>query len=67
VERVTLNPGLVAAARHVLVLATGTGKAPVIGEIFGSSRDPGRWPAQLALREGATWILDDAAAARLPG
>ena len=67
VERVTLNPGLVAAARRVLVLATGTGKAPVIGEIFGPTRDPGRWPAQLALREGATWILDDAAAARLPG
>lgn len=67
VERVTLNPGLVAAARRVLVLATGTGKASVIGEIFGVTRDPSRWPAQLARREGATWILDEAAAALLPG
>ena len=25
-----------------------------------------RWPAQLARREGATWILDEAAAAHLP-
>ena len=66
VERVTLNPGLVAAARRVLVLAAGTGKAAVIGEIFGTTRDPGRWPAQIARREGATWILDEAAAALLP-
>lgn len=65
VERVTLNPGLVAAARRVLVLATGSDKAPIIGEIFGATRDPGRWPAQLALCEGATWILDEAAAGRL--
>jgi 6-phosphogluconolactonase len=65
VERVTLNPRLVAAARRVVVIATGTGKASVIGEIFGPARDPGRWPAQLALREGATWILDAAAAALL--
>ena len=65
VERVTLNPGVVAAARRVLVLATGSGKAPVIGEIFGATRNPGRWPAQLALRDGATWVLDEAAAAGL--
>jgi len=65
VERVTLNPGLVTTARRVLVLATGSGKASVIGEIFGTTLDPDRWPAQLALRAGATWILDEAAAARL--
>jgi 6-phosphogluconolactonase len=65
VQRVTLNPAVVAAAQRVLVLVTGSAKAPVIGEIFGPDRDPGRWPAQLALRDGATWILDEAAAARL--
>ncbi len=67
VERVTLHPALVGAARSVLVVAYGADKAPVIGEIFGAERDPRRWPAQLARREGATWILDTAAAANLPG
>lgn len=65
VERVTLNPALVAAARRILVLVTGTGKAPVMGRIFGLVRDPARWPAQLALRANATWIFDEAAAARV--
>lgn len=65
VERVTLNPAVVGSARRVLVLATGPGKAPIIGEIFGPTRDPARWPAQLARREGATWILDEAAAAHV--
>jgi len=65
VERVTLNPAVIGSARQVLVLATGMAKAAVIDEILGPTRDPGRWPAQLARREGATWILDEAAAARL--
>lgn len=67
VERVTLNPGVVAVARRALVIVTGAGKAEVIGEIFGPVLDPGRWPAQFALREGATWILDEAAAVLLSG
>ncbi len=66
VERLTLNPAVVEAARHVLVVATGSAKAAVLGEVFGQTRDPGRWPAQLARRAGATWILDAAAAANLP-
>jgi 6-phosphogluconolactonase len=66
VPRVTLNPAVVGAARQVLVVATGSDKAPILGEIFGPTRDPSRWPAQLALRAGATWILDSAAAANLP-
>jgi len=65
VERVTLNPAILGAARDVLVVATGAAKAEVIGEIFGQVRDARRWPAQLARRAGATWILDAAAAARL--
>jgi len=67
IERVTLHPALVGAARHVLVAAYGSDKAPVIGEIFGAERDPRRWPAQLARRASAVWILDTAAAANLPG
>jgi 6-phosphogluconolactonase len=66
VERLTLNPAVVGAARHVVVVATGSAKATVLGEVFGSTRDPSRWPAQLALRSGATWILDADAAANLP-
>jgi 6-phosphogluconolactonase len=66
VERVTLNPALLGVARDVLVVASGAGKAAILAEIFGPERDPRRWPAQLARREGATWILDEAAAAQLP-
>ncbi|CAN5592116.1 6-phosphogluconolactonase [soil metagenome] len=66
VERVTLHPGAIAAARGVLVVATGAGKAEVLARIFGPDRDPRRLPAQLTLNEHCTWILDDAAAALLP-
>jgi 6-phosphogluconolactonase len=65
VARVTLNPALLAVARHVLAVAHGASKAAVLGEVFGPDRDARRWPAQLARRPGATWILDAAAAARL--
>jgi 6-phosphogluconolactonase len=67
VERVTLNPAVVGSARQVVVVATGAGKAAVLGDVFGGVRDPSRWPAQLARRTGATWILDAPAAAGLPG
>jgi 6-phosphogluconolactonase len=66
VARVTLNPAIVTAARDVLVVAHGAGKAGVLATIFGPEVDLGRWPAQLARRAGATWILDEAAAANLP-
>ncbi len=65
VERVTLNPAVLRVARHVLVAAGGASKAAVLAAIFGPERDPGRWPAQLALRDGATWIVDSAAAEHL--
>jgi 6-phosphogluconolactonase len=66
VERVTMHPGVIAAARGVLVVATSASKADVLAEVFGPIRDPRRWPAQLALHERCTWILDEAAAAHLP-
>jgi 6-phosphogluconolactonase len=66
VERVTLNPAILAVARQVLVVMHGAGKAAILADIFGPEVDPTRWPAQLARREGATWILDEAAAASLP-
>ena len=67
VERVTLNPAIVGVARQLIVVVHGAEKAPVLAEVFGPERDPRRWPSQLARREGAIWILDEAAASRLPG
>lgn len=66
VGRVTLNPAVVHVARRVLVVATGGGKADVIARILGEDVDPRQLPGRLAVREGATWILDEAAAAQLP-
>jgi 6-phosphogluconolactonase/glucosamine-6-phosphate isomerase/deaminase len=50
-----------------MVVAHGVEKADALGLVLGPERDPRRWPAQLARREGAVWILDEAAASRLPG
>jgi 6-phosphogluconolactonase len=65
VPRVTLNPAVVAVARHVLVVVYGADKAAIMADVLGPVIDPQRWPAQLARREGATWILDEAAASKL--
>lgn len=62
VARVTFNPGIVAAARAVVAVVTGAGKASVLADILGPTLDPARWPAQLARRPGTTWIVDAAAA-----
>jgi 6-phosphogluconolactonase len=66
VERVTLNPATVTAARRVVVVVQGTAKAAVVRKIFTEDREPRMLPGQLALRDGATWIIDEAAAADLP-
>jgi 6-phosphogluconolactonase len=66
IERVTLNPAVLAVAREVLVVAYGEDKAAALAKVLGGERDPRRWPGQLARRPGATWILDEAAASSLP-
>ena len=66
VERVTLNPAVLAVARQILVVMHGADKAAILADIFGPEVDPTRWPAQLTRRDTATWILDEAAAASLP-
>jgi 6-phosphogluconolactonase len=66
VARVTLNPEIVRVARRVVVAAFGAAKRDVIARVFGSEIDPRALPAQLARRDGATWIIDEAAAANLP-
>ncbi|HUQ77726.1 MAG TPA: 6-phosphogluconolactonase [Patescibacteria group bacterium] len=66
VERVTLNPAVLRVARQIIVVMHGAGKGEILEQVFGPQVDPRRWPSQLARREGATWILDEAAAAHLP-
>lgn len=65
VARVTLHPRVVTVARSVLVVVIGASKAAMLGTVLGEVDDERRWPAQLARREGATWIVDEAAAAQL--
>lgn len=66
VARVSLHPGIVEAAGRVIVVATGAGKAAILADVLGADRDVPRWPAQLARRSNATWLLDRDAAAQLP-
>jgi 6-phosphogluconolactonase len=65
VPRVTLSPRLLGAADHVLVMISGEAKAATVATVLGPERDPARWPAQLAIRPNATWLLDKGSAARL--
>ena len=66
VARMSLNPGVVGAARIAMPVVHGEGKAAILASVFGAERDETKWPAQLARREGAIWFLDRAAAAQLP-
>jgi 6-phosphogluconolactonase len=66
VARISLNPGVVEAARLTVIVSHGAGKAEILATVLGNERDPRRWPAQLARRENARWFLDRAAATSLP-
>ncbi len=65
VARVTLNPRILDVALRIVVVAHGAAKAAILAEVLGPVRDERRWPAQLARRPGATWILDEAAASAI--
>jgi 6-phosphogluconolactonase len=64
--RMTVNPRLLEAA-PVLAVTWSAKKAEALGHIFGDVRDERRWPAQRTRRPGAVWIVDEAAAVRIPG
>ncbi|HYN70468.1 MAG TPA: 6-phosphogluconolactonase [Candidatus Eisenbacteria bacterium] len=66
IERVSLNPAILPSARLLLVVALGAEKREIVAQLLGPERDPVRWPAQLARRAGAEWLLDADAAAGLP-
>jgi 6-phosphogluconolactonase len=65
VARVTMHPDVVAAARSVLVVSTGSSKAAVLGRAWRGD-DARELPVRLTMATNSVWILDDAAAADLP-
>ncbi len=70
-DRVTLTPPALDATPALVVAAFGRGKAAIVAELLGPGgsgpdRDERRLPALRARRAGATWVLDEAAAAGLP-
>jgi len=62
-ERLSLTPPALRAARLLIVLASGAGKADAVRRAFADDVDPKSAPIQLA-RDGV-WIMDAAAAAAL--
>lgn len=64
-ERVTMHPRMLAAARRVLLVSTGAAKADVLGRAW-TGDDVRTLPVRAARGPNATWLLDEAAAAGLP-
>ena len=66
--RVTLTAPAINAARHVLFLVSGAGKAARLREVLNGERDPTRLPSQMIRPDDGTleWFIDQAAAAELP-
>ena len=66
--RVTLTAPAINAARHVLFLVNGAGKAARLREVLAGARDPSRLPSQLVRPRGGAleWYVDRAAASDLP-
>jgi 6-phosphogluconolactonase/glucosamine-6-phosphate isomerase/deaminase len=63
VARVTLTPVTLRAARHAIVLATGTGRAAAVATILREPPDVECRPAQALLpSDRASWFVDRAAA-----
>ena len=64
--RVTLLPGVLEAAWHTVVLATGADKVAAVDTVLHGPYDPMKWPAQIGARDiNVTWFLDQAAAGDL--
>ena len=67
-HRLTLTAHCINAAREVIFIVTGEGKAPALREVLVGDRDEQRYPSQLvAPTDGQlTFLVDRAAAAELP-
>jgi len=62
--RITLLPGALLAAHHTAMLVAGEDKATAVRSVFEEPYDPGKYPAQLGLRDAreVEWFLDEPAA-----
>lgn len=65
VERVTMHPRVLAAARRLLVITSGASKAPNLALAW-TGDDVRALPLRATRLPNATWLLDEAAAAELP-
>ena len=67
-RRVSLTPDVINAARNVIFLATGTGKAQALHDTLAGIREPSRLPAQRIqpVDGNLIWLIDEAAASLLP-
>ena len=63
VDRLTITPPVIEAARGVAVIATGEDKAAMVARAIEGPLAPKEVPAQLARR--GSWFLDEAAAGRI--
>jgi 6-phosphogluconolactonase len=65
IERVTIHPRLIGAAREVIVVTTGASKAESLAKAWAGAGER-EIPVRVARIPTATWFLDEAAAAELP-
>ena len=65
-DRVTLLPAVLLAAKQTILQVSGADKADAVREVLEGPEDLSKYPCQIASRDRrATWFLDKAAAARL--
>lgn len=64
-ERLSVTPRVLQAAKYVIVLAAGAGKAEAVARALEGELDPGACPSQWV--RDAVWLMDHAAAAQLSG
>ncbi|HEY3937219.1 MAG TPA: 6-phosphogluconolactonase [Bryobacteraceae bacterium] len=65
-DRVTLLPGVLLAARRTVLQVSGSEKADALRHVLDDAEDLHSYPCQIASRdEKATWFLDQAAAVKL--
>lgn len=66
--RITLTPRMINAAREVDIATAGPTKADALSAVLGGSYEPRTYPIQIVNPQdgGLTWLVDRAAAAKLP-
>lgn len=64
--RISFTPRLIKAARQIVFLVSGKGKAGTLAQVLDGPYQPEKYPSQL-FREEADWLLDQEAASQLTG